>query len=69
MAEDRMYRLQTRKPGRRYVTFRSARRAIDLGWDFKQMLVPYGDASVRVIDSAGKVIVRATPRKEEDDNG
>jgi len=63
MGNMKHYTLQIRKPGRAYRTVETSTDAASIRWAFDQHLVPYGESSVRILDTNGAVIMRATPKQ------
>lgn len=60
------YRLQIRPPHKRYLTVHTYSDLSAAGWGFRQYLGPTTpDYSVRVVDARGKVVARATPKREQ----
>lgn len=57
------WRLQTREPGRAYVTIETSHDEQPPHWQFHQHLVPWLQNSVRILDARGRIVVRATPKK------
>ncbi len=57
------WRLQVRKPHARYETVETSEAWLVPVWAFRQYLVPGGRCSVRILNRAGEVVARATPKQ------